>query len=306
MDLFLLIINIVSFSFGLFAFFIVVYLTALYKNRLLKRIRAFLSFVFISYLLGIIYYLIELFFKVTYILNRVFPSFQFIIIIFVLYLLLDFVHDFTGVKKNLVRRIIQYSLIIPLFFEILFYTINLDIRFYCSFYFQLYYLYSGLFFIGKGLLDDWSKSNEKIFKMKKRFRIIYLLTLVVFIPFIIYADIMFLINKPLITWEPFFFLHFSICTLVFSIKYVVYQSQKNINESHIKGNMEAFLEKYEISNREADVLLLLLKNKKYKDIGDELCISLPTVKTHVSRIYKKVDVAGKSDLKHKFLGFTGC
>ncbi|MEM7381607.1 MAG: helix-turn-helix transcriptional regulator, partial [Bacteroidota bacterium] len=53
---------------------------------------------------------------------------------------------------------------------------------------------------------------------------------------------------------------------------------------------------YAISKREKEVALLLLEGKTYRQISDCLHISMPTVKTHASRIYRKCGVNNRSEL----------
>jgi len=53
---------------------------------------------------------------------------------------------------------------------------------------------------------------------------------------------------------------------------------------------------YNITNRESEVLDLLIKGVTYKEIGDKLFISIPTVKTHVSNIYQKMNIKNKVEL----------
>jgi len=55
-----------------------------------------------------------------------------------------------------------------------------------------------------------------------------------------------------------------------------------------------------ISPREAEVACLLLLGLSYKEIGEKLFISLPTVQTHVSRIYQKAGVNSKMELLRLF------
>jgi DNA-binding CsgD family transcriptional regulator len=59
--------------------------------------------------------------------------------------------------------------------------------------------------------------------------------------------------------------------------------------------------RFHISEREREVLVLLLRGKSYTEIADLLCISLATVKTHVSHIYKKVGVGSKMQLAHTLM-----
>jgi DNA-binding CsgD family transcriptional regulator len=51
-----------------------------------------------------------------------------------------------------------------------------------------------------------------------------------------------------------------------------------------------------LSAREEEVACLALAGKRNKEIGDALCISLPTVKTHLSRIFAKAGIKSRSEL----------
>lgn len=53
---------------------------------------------------------------------------------------------------------------------------------------------------------------------------------------------------------------------------------------------------YKITQRESEVVNLLIKGKSYKEICEELFISMPTVKTHVSNIYMKMNINNKVEL----------
>lgn len=55
-------------------------------------------------------------------------------------------------------------------------------------------------------------------------------------------------------------------------------------------------EKFSFTAREEEVIHLLLNGYSYKRIAEDLFISLPTVKTHVSNIYKKTKVKNKVEL----------
>lgn len=56
------------------------------------------------------------------------------------------------------------------------------------------------------------------------------------------------------------------------------------------------LDSYNITSREAEVISLLINGCSYNRICDELVISLPTVKTHVRNIYKKLGINNKIEL----------
>ena len=57
-----------------------------------------------------------------------------------------------------------------------------------------------------------------------------------------------------------------------------------------------------ISTREEEVIRLLIKGLSYKEIAGELFISLPTVQSHVGRIYRKTGVNSKIELKNLLAG----
>jgi DNA-binding NarL/FixJ family response regulator len=54
-----------------------------------------------------------------------------------------------------------------------------------------------------------------------------------------------------------------------------------------------------LSERETDVLTLLAKGRTYFSIGEELFISVETVKTHIRNIYQKLHVTNKTEALKK-------
>ena len=59
---------------------------------------------------------------------------------------------------------------------------------------------------------------------------------------------------------------------------------------------EDMLVQYNLSAREQDILPLILKGLSNTDIGETLCISVSTVKTHITNIYTKFDVKSRYEL----------
>ncbi len=55
-----------------------------------------------------------------------------------------------------------------------------------------------------------------------------------------------------------------------------------------------------ITDREAEVMELLLKGNSYKMIADQLVISISTVRTHVTNLYKKASVNSRYELYNLF------
>ncbi|MCC6384830.1 MAG: response regulator transcription factor [Bacteroidia bacterium] len=62
---------------------------------------------------------------------------------------------------------------------------------------------------------------------------------------------------------------------------------------------QSLREDYNLSNREKEVLELLVKGKSYKMISSQLNISYETVHTHIRRIYKKLHVNSVSEAVSK-------
>lgn len=70
--------------------------------------------------------------------------------------------------------------------------------------------------------------------------------------------------------------------------------------TQLKANAEAKGTK--LSPREESVVLLLSRGFLYKEIADELNIGVETVRTHLRRIYEKLQVRSRTEAVVKFLG----
>ncbi len=57
-----------------------------------------------------------------------------------------------------------------------------------------------------------------------------------------------------------------------------------------------------LTKREQEILALLAKGKRYKEIVDELNLSLSTVRTHLAHIYEKLHVQSRTEATVKYLG----
>lgn len=75
-----------------------------------------------------------------------------------------------------------------------------------------------------------------------------------------------------------------------------------MNASIARKVLEFFSEKkniatneYDLSRREKDVLGCLVKGDSYKMIADSCFISMGTVQSHITNIYKKLHVNSKSE-----------
>jgi DNA-binding CsgD family transcriptional regulator len=68
---------------------------------------------------------------------------------------------------------------------------------------------------------------------------------------------------------------------------------------HNKTKLEVICKNFGISEREQDVLSLVIIGTSQKDIADKLSISVNTVKSHLQNIYKKIGVSGRLQLIFK-------
>ncbi len=103
---------------------------------------------------------------------------------------------------------------------------------------------------------------------------------------------------------PLFYLVWNILSLYFGYKY--FGSFVDTQSADQKGSMVIaleqdkvdgrFYEKYKITNREKEVILLLAKGYSYNRISEELVISLTTARTHIYNIYQKTGAKNKVEL----------
>ncbi|MDX1358557.1 MAG: helix-turn-helix transcriptional regulator, partial [Clostridia bacterium] len=67
----------------------------------------------------------------------------------------------------------------------------------------------------------------------------------------------------------------------------------------VMSHTEKFYKKYNISEREVEIIEALVVGKTNKEIAAELFISINTVKTHIKNIYRKLEVKNRVQLLHK-------
>jgi len=67
-----------------------------------------------------------------------------------------------------------------------------------------------------------------------------------------------------------------------------------------EAKLQSLIDEYGISTREKEVILLICRGKTNKEIEAALCISMPTVKDHISNIFRKTGVANRVQLAALF------
>jgi len=91
---------------------------------------------------------------------------------------------------------------------------------------------------------------------------------------------------------PGFYLIWSIISSYFCVKYYLFEPSSD------PGNfsLEHFAKEYELTSRETEIAKLLIRGCGNTEISEELSISIPTVKSHISNIFKKAGCARRTEL----------
>jgi DNA-binding CsgD family transcriptional regulator len=133
--------------------------------------------------------------------------------------------------------------------------------------------------------------DQKKQKSIKMFGLIYLLCFPCF-----YFVFLKTGNNFLFLYSPLLFFSLNLPPLLY-LKAVL---NKNLKEfSFLPDNREDidhFFSKYNFSEREKEVIFLILNGKSNKEIEDELFISLQTVKNNIYKIFKKLKVKNRVQL----------
>ncbi len=302
---FIILVYFVSFLVGSSALllFLIIYM----KNRM-RLIKLYNIFM----LLYTIYLLIKLF--DTYILTIVGYStpniyifsnfFYFIWFIFFIYITPLFFHELISIPFTKVKKIIfacmsiatLVLLIVPFIIknntqEILI-LMKFELQVICASFFMItlfYIIY--LLWLNREKIEN--EINKKILKT--------ILTLcVIFLPGFI-AD--FFSYKIQSEWKIlpygfefniFFYLTWNIISIIFVIQYFVTKITV-VPSVKIPDN---FIKKYSISEKEKEIISLIVKGYSNKQIADNLFVSSQTVKNHVYNIFQKSTVKSRTELIH--------
>jgi DNA-binding CsgD family transcriptional regulator len=128
---------------------------------------------------------------------------------------------------------------------------------------------------------------------KNRRKAMLSIGLMYFLILVFYAVLFLRVIKP--TFNVFLVLHFSynIPPLIYLNMYLKKHHTEVTLPSIKAGNLDNFFNEHNITQREREVILLLLKGKRTKDIEKELFISYHTVKNHIHNIYQKLNVQNR-------------
>lgn len=85
----------------------------------------------------------------------------------------------------------------------------------------------------------------------------------------------------------------------------LYYASRPVPREQTGIDFTSFFETYGISQREGEIIRLILKGHSNREIEEELFISLETVKKHIYNIYKKTRVKNRLRLNALIRNFTG-
>ena len=92
---------------------------------------------------------------------------------------------------------------------------------------------------------------------------------------------------------PSYFLIINIFSIIFALKYFNTASFMDNNKL-----TDYFKKKYDITEKQSEIIELMIQGLTYKEIAEKLFISPKTVDNHVQNIYKKLNVNSKMQLSH--------
>lgn len=78
------------------------------------------------------------------------------------------------------------------------------------------------------------------------------------------------------------------------------QANTSVRERHIEDLLPAYCARHDLTARERDILVLILKGKDNQNIASELHVALGTVKAHTHNIMVKVNCTSRQDLIRDF------
>lgn len=116
--------------------------------------------------------------------------------------------------------------------------------------------------------------------------------------YVIFAEI-----GPLLHWNLSCYWLYGLMLLGFGISWVyagaINKHYQKVQAVVLKTETEEALLHAKVktlSRKEREVLDLILRRKSNQEISDELYISLSTLKTHINRIYKKLEVSRRQEI----------
>lgn len=279
MSLFVFIYITLSILSGALAFSLLLFIQRKFKSRILLNFILFTFFLNITLMAsGIEYYYTNL--GITGY-NKIIYLFSEISVDFILFFLPLFINSFFIVSfRKLVNIFFLFFSLLFIYLDISYIFFNID---YWNYLFAIITVVCIVYCVSIGFI--YYRKLNNILSKKLALSILILLSL--FIPgfiydmFIAYADNIYISYLFLLIWNSA------------TIYYIFYL----FNLQSGAGNLGIdYIKCYSLTPREIEILQLVLKGKTSKEISELTFISIPTVKTHLTNIFKKTKTTNRYEL----------
>lgn len=299
-----IIFNVFSLSSGLGAVIVLAVLFFMFKKRVILLFLLFLLFLCLEYLSGILIFVSSMDkppglsmipdisgrIKTLLILKLVCETGMFLTLFFT-------VHLFTGKKAGKSRAVFMCAAAgIVFIYAIgqLLLTGTGGTGDPLSFILPMFMVYAAYLYCFFFILNNRREVHSGI---EATVRKVSLVGLGIIIPAMAAEEVYLLITStpPRVVIDPLAFLFLTGATLLISVLHLA-RIGRGITS---RQSLEEFCREKGISERESEILGLLLEGFKYKEIAAKLFISQDTVKTHISRLYRKAGATGRTDLKYR-------
>jgi len=152
--------------------------------------------------------------------------------------------------------------------------------------------------VGGSFLYAFTRVRRQQTYRAKRMRSFLVISSIAFLFFSLYAIIFYVfpnLHRP--GFDPFVTaMYIIVWCLNDAMVYLREFSSIGIRE---KNRMDSFHDQYKLSEREQEIVRLLVDGMSYKEIAFQLSLSPRTVETHIYRIFKKCSVSTKLELVNK-------
>jgi DNA-binding CsgD family transcriptional regulator len=235
-------------------------------------IKLYFSYLLIT-LLTAVYFLIRYFLAIFNITLKKVSDFLILITVFLPLLIIEFMISINSDLNKLIiienTALIEFSFIFLLFSVLSLSKIKIIDKDYSIFVRLL--IISGLLFSATGFIDGFYKYFNWLYKFYfQGFNLLF-----------------------------FIIITYTLISLIIGLKTFIKLSKINLNNYSTDINSQ-IIKKYNISEREIEVIKQLVSGKTNKEISDTLFISLSTVRTHIYNVFLKTNVKNRVEIINLF------
>lgn len=199
----------------------------------------------------------------------------------------------------------QLYIVIPIILSIIYFFAPYEIGeglLYISFFAALCYIPLRVY---RNLSSSPNRFDEK---MLKKYKLLVLSIIILSILAIIDSSIYYVeffgndsLNPTILEYRNIFFdmLKLLICVVGIRSLYISFETQ--FDKKNIDEKLNEFCIAHCLTNRQKEIIALIIDGCSNKEIGDKLHITEGTVKTHIYNIFKKTDVSSRNQILKKII-----